>query len=206
VNAVEHAVELRQASRLWDGEAGLHPIDLDVDHGEMVVVRGRSGSGKSTLLALVAGVCAPGMGQVRVLGRVPRLDMPWSELALVPQVLALSTELSIAENLADCGQRLDAETVRRSMELLDIAELAGRTIGEVSMGQQQRAAVARAAVAVPKVLLADEPTSFQDDAHSEIVVRALRSAAEQGAAVLVATHEDIVADAADRVVELSSSA
>ena len=132
--------------------------------------------------------------------------MPWSELALVPQVLALSTELSIEENIADCGQRPDTAAVRRSMEVLDIAELAGRTIGEVSMGQQQRAAVARAAVADPKVLLADEPTSFQDDAHTEIVVRALRSAADRGAAVLVATHDDWVADAADRVVELRPSA
>ena len=182
------AVELRQASRLWDGEAGLHPIDLDVDHGQMVVVRGRSGSGKSTLLALVAGVCAPGTGRVLVLGQAPRLDMPWSELALVPQVLALSTELSIEENIADCGPaRRIATAVRRSMEMLGMVELAGRTIGEVSMGQQQRVAVARAAVADPKVLLADEPTSFQDDAHTEVVVRALRSAADRGAAVLVAT-------------------
>ena len=109
------AVELRQASRLWDGEAGLHPIDLDVDHGQMVVVRGRSGSGKSTLLALVAGVCAPGTGRVLVLGQAPRLDMPWSELALVPQVLALSTELSIEENIADCVQPVGSDAVRRSM-------------------------------------------------------------------------------------------
>ena len=200
------AVELRQASRLWDGEAGLHPIDLDVDHGQMVVVRGRSGSGKSTLLALVAGVCAPGTGRVLVLGQAPRLDMPWSDLALVPQVLALSTELSIEENIADCGQRVGSDAVRRSMETLGVVELAGRTISEVSMGQQQRVAVARAAVADPKVLLADEPTSFQDDAHTEIVVRALRSAADRGAAVLVATHDDWVADAADRVVELRPSA
>jgi ABC-type lipoprotein export system ATPase subunit len=199
------AVELRQASRLWDGEAGLHPIDLDVEHGEMVVVRGRSGSGKSTLLALVAGVCAPGSGKVLVLGAAPRLDMAWSDLALVPQVLALATELSIEENIADCGQHVGSDAVRRSMETLDVVELAARTIGEVSMGQQQRVAVARAAVADPKVLLADEPTSFQDDAHTEIVVRALRSAADRGAAVLVATHDDWVADAADRVVELRSS-
>jgi putative ABC transport system ATP-binding protein len=199
------AVELRQASRLWDGEAGLHPIDLDVDSGQMVVVRGRSGSGKSTLLALVAGVCAPGTGRVLVLGQAPRLDMPWSQLALVPQVLALSTELSIEENITDGDQRPDAAAVRRSMEMLGVVELAGRTIGEVSMGQQQRVAVARAAVADPKVLLADEPTSFQDDAHAEVVVRALRSAADRGAAVLVATHDDWVADAADRVVELRPS-
>jgi ABC-type lipoprotein export system ATPase subunit len=198
------AVELRRASRLWEGEAGLHPIDLDVESGQMVVVRGRSGSGKSTLLALVAGVCAPGTGDVRVLGHAPRPDMPWSDVALVPQVLALSTELSIEENIADCAQRADAAAVERTMAALAITELARRTIGEVSMGQQQRAAIARAAVADPRVLLADEPTSFQDDAHTEVVVRALRSAAERGSAVLVATHEDIVADAADRVIELVS--
>ncbi len=200
-----NAVVLRQASRLWEGGAGLHPIDLDVEPGALVVIRGRSGSGKSTLLALVAGVCAPGSGQVLVLGQPPRLDMAWSDLALVPQVLALSAELSIAENIADCAPDVDAASLQESMELLGISELGNRTITEVSMGQQQRAALARAAVAAPKVLLADEPTSFQDDANTEIVVGALRAAANRGAAVLVATHEDAVADAADRVVELTSS-
>jgi putative ABC transport system ATP-binding protein len=89
------------------------------------------------------------------------------------------------------------------MEQLGIVELARRTIGEVSMGQQQRTAVARATVADPKVLLADEPTSFQDVGFTDVVVRALRSAAERGSAVLVATHDDAVAGAADRVIELS---
>lgn len=196
------AVSLRQASRLWDGEAGLHPIDLDVSSGEMVVVRGRSGSGKSTLLALVAGVCAPVTGQVLVLGEAPRLDMPWSDVALVPQVLALAAELSIEENLVDCAPGVGAAALRDSMETLGIAELARRTIGEVSMGQQQRTAVARATAADPKVLLADEPTSFQDVGFTDVVVRALRSAASRGAAVLVATHDDDVAGAADRVVDL----
>jgi ABC-type lipoprotein export system ATPase subunit len=197
------AVTLRQASRLWAGEAGLHPIDLEVAGGEMVVVRGRSGSGKSTLLALVAGVCAPGTGHVLVLGEAPRLDMPWSDLALVPQVLALSAELSIEENLADCAPGVSGAAVRESMERLGIAELAKRTISEVSMGQQQRTAVARATVADPKVLLADEPTSFQDVGFTDVVVSALRSAAERGSAVLVATHDDDVARAADRVVDLT---
>lgn len=197
------AVELRQASRMWDAEAGLHPIDLDVESGELVVVRGRSGSGKSTLLALVAGVCVPTTGQVRVLGQPPRLDMSWSDLALVPQVLALSAELSIEENISDCASRVDRDAVWTVMQQLGIAELAGRTIGEVSMGQQQRAALARAAVAHPKVLLADEPTSFQDGGFTDVVVQALRAAAGRGAAVLVATHDDLVARAADRIVELS---
>jgi putative ABC transport system ATP-binding protein len=188
---------------MWDADAGLRPIDLDVEAGEMVVVRGRSGSGKSTLLALVAGICGPTTGQVRVLGQTPRLDMAWSDLALVPQVLALAAELSIEENIADCGAGAERAVVWSAMERLGIAELSGRTIGEVSMGQQQRAAVARAVVASPKVLLADEPTSFQDGGFTDVVVQALRSTAGGGAAVLVATHDDLVARAADRVVDLN---
>ena len=124
-------------------------------------------------------------------------------MAIVPQVLALSAELSIEENIADCASGANTDAVRDAMELLGIAELARRTIGEVSMGQQQRAAVARAAVANPKVLLADEPTSFQDVGFTDVVVRALRSAAERGSAVIVATHDDDVARAADRVVDLN---
>jgi ABC-type lipoprotein export system ATPase subunit len=199
------AIDLRRASRLWDGEAGLHPIDLSVEAGELVVVRGRSGSGKSTLLALVAGVCEPGSGSVVVLGGPPGLDTPWGDVAIVPQVLALSAELSIGENVSDCARGADGERVADLLRRLDVIELADRTISEVSMGQQQRTAVARAMVADPKVLLADEPTSYQDDAHTRVVVDALRHAAGGGSAVLVATHDDVVAIAADRVIELTSS-
>jgi ABC-type lipoprotein export system ATPase subunit len=198
------AVQLRRASRLWDGQAGLHPIDLDVSHGELVVIRGRSGSGKSTLLALVAGVCTPGSGDVVVLGRAPAIDTAWSDVALVPQVLALSAELSIEENITDCAPGADRAELGETMRRLGIADLAHRTISEVSMGQQQRAAVARAAFVDPKVLLADEPTSFQDDLHTGVVVDALRRAADRGSAVLVATHDDLVADAADRVIDLAA--
>jgi putative ABC transport system ATP-binding protein len=73
------------------------------------------------------------------------------------------------------------------------------------MGQQQRVAVARAMAAQPDLLLADEPTSFQDDAHTAVVVAALRSAAAAGAAVLVATHDPAMTAAADRVVEITTT-
>lgn len=199
------AIELRRASRIWEGEAGLHPIDLTVEHGELVVIRGRSGSGKSTLLALVAGACTPDSGEVLVLGVAPRRDMPWSDLAIVPQVLALSAELSIAENVSDCARDVSKERVDAVLHRLDVLELARRTTSEVSMGQQQRTAVARAMVVEPRVLIADEPTSFQDGHHAIVVVEALRVAAAAGAGVLVATHDDAVAGAADRVIELASS-
>jgi putative ABC transport system ATP-binding protein len=196
--------ELIGASHMWAPDAGLHPIDLIVEAGELVVIRGRSGSGKSTLLALLAGLCQPDAGVVRVLGETPRLDMPWSQLAIVPQVLALATELSIAENIVDCAPGSAPEAIADVMRRLDLEELAERTTSAVSMGQQQRAAVARAMIANPRVLLADEPTSFQDDDHTAGVAAALRHAAHHGAGVVAATHDPVMVAAADRVVDLTA--
>ena len=197
-------VELRNASHLWVGSAGLHPIDLRVDRGELVVVRGRSGSGKSTLLALLAGLCATDTGEVLVDGRTPAADSPWSHIAMVPQVLALAVELSVRENITDSAPAA-GDWVDTLLATLHIDDLAARTINEISMGQQQRVAVARAMAARPDLLLADEPTSFQDDAHTAVVATALRGAAAAGAAVLVATHDPAMTAAADRVVEITST-
>ncbi len=195
-------VEMRGASRLWDGVVGLHPFDLRVESGELVVVRGRSGSGKSTLLALVAGLCEPDVGEVVVGGTRPHVDMPWSRLAIVPQVLALAVELSVRENITDSAPKADTARIDDLLVLLDLADLARRTTNEISMGQQQRVAVARAIAVTPDLLLADEPTSFQDNAHTSVVVEALRHAAAGGAGVLVATHDPAMIAAADRVLEV----
>lgn len=195
-------VEMHGASRLWDGVVGLHPFDLRVERGELVVVRGRSGSGKSTLLALVAGLCEPDVGRVLVDGMKPRIDMPWAQLAIVPQVLALAAELSVRENITDSAPNSTSSSVDELLKLLDLVEVARRTTTEISMGQQQRVAVARAIAVTPSLLLADEPTSFQDGAHTSVVVAALRHAAAGGAGVLVATHDPAMIAAADRVLEV----
>jgi ABC-type lipoprotein export system ATPase subunit len=176
-----------------------------VDAGELVVLRGRSGSGKSTLIAIAAGWCLPDDGDVlvdgaSVVGRSPA----WSLVSVVPQVLALPAELTLAEAVADAvvsGPGSDA-LVTELLSALDLESVAHRPPDMVSAGQQQRAAVARALVAGPLVILADEPTSHQDPAHTAAVVRALRLAADGGAAVLVASHDHLVADAATRVVDL----
>jgi ABC-type lipoprotein export system ATPase subunit len=88
------------------------------------------------------------------------------------------------------------------LTLLDLVEFADRAVTEISMGQQQRVAVARAMAVTPDLLMADEPTSFQDDDHAAIVVDALRQAADLGSGVLVATHDPAVTAAADRIVEV----
>jgi putative ABC transport system ATP-binding protein len=197
------AIRTTDLTKMWSAQAGLRPISLDVDPGELVVVRGRSGSGKSTLLALLAGLCAPDAGTLSVDGSVPSAALPWSQVAFVPQVLALAVELSVRENILDAAPAAPADDVHALMERLDLHEFADRCIDEISMGQQQRAALARACVARPKVLLIDEPTSFQDGHHAAAVIAELQRLAGDGAALLVATHDEAVSTAAHRVLELA---
>ncbi len=198
------AIEVNDLAKRWTPSSGLRPVTLTVEAGEMVVVRGRSGSGKSTLLALLAGWCHADGGTASVAGELLGTRPPlWSQVAVVPQVLALVPELTIGENVREgCGD-VAPGAVSTVLVQLDLQDLVHRTPAQVSMGQQQRAAVARAVVARPAVLLADEPTSHQDAGHGAAVVEALRDVARSGSAVLVASHDPEVAARADRVVDLT---
>lgn len=194
----------------WDASSGLAPVDLAVARGEVVALRGRSGSGKSTLIAVLAGWCAPDAGNVV---RAAELDdgdtwMRWQGIAIVPQVMGLVEELSIGENvdlvlrLAGVARAHRRSIVSHLLDRLDLSDHADRLPRETSLGQQQRVAVARAVVGAPIVVLADEPTCHQDGAHASDVLAVLRGVADAGGGVLVASHDDVVADSADRVVSL----
>jgi putative ABC transport system ATP-binding protein len=202
-------VSITGAAKQWSPDAGLQPVDLEVSAGEVVVVRGRSGSGKSTLLALLAGWAVPDRGEiVFATGLDPAR---WSDLTIVPQVLGLVGELTVGEHLADAlgsgrGRSLPVDRIRQVLDELGLAELVDRFPGEMSMGQRQRTAVARAVVGSPSVVLADEPTSHQDQGHAVAVVAALCAAAGRGAAVIVATHDPEMAASATRVIDLEAMA
>ena len=127
----------------------------------------------------------------------------WEELAIVPQRLGLAADLAIAENVALplrlAGLR-DAERVAELLERFALTPLAGRLPGEGSLGEQQRAALARALVRRPALLLADEPTGHQDEDWAARVGAALHAACAEGSACLLATHDPDVLDHADRVL------
>jgi putative ABC transport system ATP-binding protein len=147
--------------------AVLSGVTLELNPGEVVLLRGRSGSGKTTLLNVVAGWVEPGSGTVEWDGGGSSRDRRWDQVAIVPQTLGLLEELSIDENvglallLGGAGPHDEFASVRSLMERLEIDHLAGRGISECSLGEQQRAAVARALVAEPILLLADEPSAHQ---------------------------------------------
>jgi ABC-type lipoprotein export system ATPase subunit len=198
----------RARRRVLDG-AG-----LDVHAGELVAVVGRSGSGKSTLLHLVGALDRPEAGTIEVAGE--RLDgRPERDLTrlrrrllgFVFQSFHLVPELTGEENVLLPARLPGAPrgAVRRGRELvraLGLADAAARPPRELSGGEQQRLAVARALVCDPPVLLADEPTGNLDAESGELVLGLLRAAADEGRAVVLVTHEAAATAAADRIVHL----
>jgi putative ABC transport system ATP-binding protein len=178
-------VVLRATSlgKSYRGSPAVVDASLELRAGELGAIVGRSGSGKSTLLMLLGGWLRPDAGELAA-------GVAWGELAYVPQRFGLVPELTVRENV-DLPARLGraAGTTGEWLERLALDELGGRYPSEISIGQQQRVAVARALCVRPQVLLVDEPTSHQDGASAERVWRALAQAAAEGTACLVATHE-----------------
>ena len=163
--------------------------------GEVVGLIGPSGSGKTTLMNVICGWEKPDSGVLRFAGEEQSPSaLMWDRIAIVPQDLALFEELTIGDNVrlpirfgGDAGAT-DAE-VDALMEELGILHLAPRLPLEASLGEQQRASLARAMVLGPSLLLADEPTGHQDEGWTKAVMAAIRSLAERGTTCLVTTHD-----------------
>jgi putative ABC transport system ATP-binding protein len=192
----------------------LDGADVAVGAGEVLAVMGPSGSGKSTLLHCLAGIIPPDAGQVlyddrdlTALSDVERSALRRSDFGFIFQFGQLVPELTCRENAAlplrlDGVGRRDAE--RRALdwlERLEVADLAGKRPGEVSGGEGQRVAVARALVTEPRVVFADEPTGALDSLNGERVMQLLtRAARDAGTAVVLVTHEARVAAYSHREV------
>lgn len=182
--AASAAVALRASnvSKSYDGHRVVDDVTLDLHASELAVIVGRSGSGKSTLLMLLGGWQPPDAGVIMA-------GTSWRELGYVPQRFGLVPELTIGENVELPARLADDGTTSDLLDRLGLVELRDRYPAETSIGQQQRAAVARALRLQPEVLLVDEPTSHQDADSAERVWDALVAAAASGTACLVATHE-----------------
>ncbi|WP_433530849.1 ABC transporter ATP-binding protein [Micromonospora sp. CA-263727] len=194
----------------------LRGVTLDVTEGEIVAVTGPSGCGKSTLLHCLAGILRPDAGEVT--WRDHRIDT-WSEAArsrlrrtefgVLFQFGQLVAELTAAENvalpllLAGTGRRAARTAALTWLDRLGVAEFADVRPGEMSGGQQQRCATARALVSEPRVLFADEPTGALDTLTGEqVLTQLVWLAREQRTAVVLITHEPRIAAYADREIVL----
>jgi putative ABC transport system ATP-binding protein len=214
--AVIEARDVHKSYRRGPEEVhALRGVSLGVGEGEVVVLVGPSGSGKSTLLNVLCGWETADLGNVLWSGstaarRRGLADLPWDDLALVPQSLGLIEELSVRENV-QLPLRLRAgqthaedrqDRVDGLLSMFGLRELGSRQPWEISIGEQQRTALARALVLVPRLLLADEPTGHQDEEWGGRVLRALRLVADRGVSCLIASHNPEAARIADRVVRI----
>jgi ABC-type lipoprotein export system ATPase subunit len=200
--------EGRAARRVLDGAA------LHVHAGEVVAILGRSGTGKSTLLHLLGGLDRPEAGTISVAGErvtgageraLSRLRA--RRIGFVFQFFHLLPELSGEANVLLAGRVRGAprDAPARGQALIDrlgLREVAGSLPHQLSGGEQQRFAIARALVNDPALLLADEPTGNLDVEAGAEVLRLLRAGADDGRAVVLVTHEAAAAAIADRVLTL----
>ncbi|MFH8801034.1 ABC transporter ATP-binding protein [Streptomyces sp. NPDC017936] len=205
------AHDLRKA---YDPTHALDGAGFSLHPGEVVAVMGPSGSGKSTLLHCLAGIVPPDSGSITYNGRelttmsdTERSALRRSEFGFVFQFGQLVPELTCVENVAlplrlNGSSRKEAERAALGwMERLEVDDVRRKRPGEVSGGQGQRVAVARALVTGPRVLFADEPTGALDSLNGERVMELLTEAARSAnAAVVLVTHEARVAAYSDRKI------
>ncbi len=207
------AIEVRDVTKTFHrGGEAVHAVrdaTVVVGEGELVGLVGRSGSGKTTLLNLMSGWERADVGDIVLAdGRAVDRSAPWAEVAVLPQRLGLIEEFTVRENV-EYPARL-AGVLGSTEELADelihdlgLSALQHRYPQETSVGEQQRAALARALILTPGLLLADEPTGHQDGAHARDMLEAIRQAVARGTACVAATHSDELIRYLDRVVTMA---
>lgn len=204
----------RELDKSFGSSPALHALSMDVRQGEIVAVLGSSGSGKSTLLLCLGGIILPDRGDVfyrgsrlRQLSEGARTRLRLQEFGFIFQFGQLVPELTAIDNvslpLRLAGLRRETARSRAGdwLERLNVDNVSHKRAGEMSGGEGQRVAVARALVTEPKVVFADEPTGALDSLNGEAVMESLVGAArEKGTTVVLVTHESRVAAYADREV------
>lgn len=188
------------AHRYPGGEI-LQFADLDIPAGQHTLILGNSGSGKTTLLHILSGLLKPQTGSVQIDGqelyqlsprkldtyRGQRIGLVFQEAHLVKS-LTVRENLQIAQSFA--GARVDHARIQEVLTLLELDHKANGYASKLSRGQMQRAAIARAVVNHPAILVADEPTASLDDSNTERVLDLLLAQASQhGATLIIATHD-----------------
>ncbi|MGP4103265.1 ABC transporter ATP-binding protein [Nonomuraea sp. KM90] len=209
-------VELRAVTKTYAGDVhALRGVDLTVARGELLAIVGPSGSGKSTMLHMIGTLDRPSTGTVRVAGHdVARLSdrrlsaLRSRHMGFVFQQFHLSPGVSALDNVADgllytgLGRRARRERAAAALERVGLGHRLRHRPYELSGGEQQRVAVARAVAGDPPLLLADEPTGNLDSAAGADVLRVLADLHRAGTTVAVITHDAEIAGWCPRQVRL----
>jgi len=217
-------IEIQQVSRAFPSPGGgqvpaLVDVSLRIEQGELVAVVGASGSGKSTLLFTIGGLSAPTSGRVVIDGRPvydldqgQRAELRRTSVGFVFQTFNLVPYLTTLENVllpALLAGRRRRQAEGAALQLLDRLGLGSRCHhrpAQLSVGERQRAGIARSLVNGPGVILADEPTGNLDQESARHVVTLLRELNEAGQTIVIVTHDADLAEQANRVIRLRAGA
>lgn len=196
-----NVLEVRGLSKAYGVAPVLRDLTFSVSPGEHLLLLGPSGSGKSTVINLIAGLLTPDSGEIAIAGEVmtglggaARDDLRRRRIGIIFQTLRLVSALSIRGNLR-LAQRLshgstDDDEIESLLSTLGIAHRVDARPRQLSQGEAQRAAIARALVGRPDLLVADEPTSALDDSNTETIAHLLLDTTrKRGTTLLVATHD-----------------
>ena len=216
----DYFIEARSIRKTLGSGAGevqaLRGIDLSLRRGELTLLMGPSGSGKTTLLLILGCMLAPTSGSVVVCGtstseadgeglakiRRDHIGFVFQSYHLFPTLTAAQNVQLALDIRGERGRSARAKS-HEALKLVGIEHKAGSLPQELSGGEQQRAAIARAIVANPSIVLADEPTAALDSGNGQTTMRILASIAhERESAVLVVTHDPRVVPFADRIIEI----
>lgn len=212
-----HCHEITKLYPVGDGLFALANVEFEVEEGQFVVITGPSGSGKTTLLNILGGIDRPSHGEVILKGRkYSRMSedglalLRRTDLGMVFQFFNLIPELTAAENigfpmrLLRWNERQVTDRLRYLLDAVGLSQRANHYPLELSGGEQQRVAVARALAVKPGIILADEPTGNLDSARSrEIMDLFRRFNQEERQTFVVVTHEQAFEDYADAVIHLA---
>lgn len=210
-------IEFHNVSKKYSVDAtALRDVSLNIDKGELVYLAGPSGAGKSTLMKMVAAVERPSSGRVVVfgqdIGKIKKAGIPFlrRNLGLIFQHQRLLNDRNILANimlplLVTGAPRAQAEQrARAALDKVGLLERARAHPLELSGGEQQRVAVARAIVNRPQIILADEPTANLDRVAADKVIDALRAFNAVGVTCVISTHDEQILDKAARVIRLEN--
>ena len=193
----------------------LKGVNLTINDGEMVAIIGKSGAGKSTLMHIIGCIDDFEKGTYKLADRDvskisenKRANIRNSEIGIVLQDFALIEEYSAIENVMiplyfSKNKARKKERAKEALKKMGIEELADKRVNKLSGGQKQRVAIARAIVNNPKLLLADEPTGALDVNTSAEIMKEFKRLNEEGMTIVIITHDMDVANACQRVVEIS---
>lgn len=200
-------IEGRALEHFYGHEQVLRGVDVTIRPGEFVAIIGESGSGKTTLLSILSTLLRPSRGEVRYEGKsldgLGNIDtFRRHKIGFVFQFHYLIGYLTLRENIALAALADYADQIDPLMKRLGIERLGGRYSDEVSGGERQRAAIARALINRPRVVFADEPTGNLDTKNALGVYELFARFSREGTAFVVASHDKKITEFADTVIEM----